>query len=152
MHTAQSMVSIVHMIAMSQLNPERGQSSGTIRNTYLHIYRNYLPYLGTYLHRYLHTYRYILPLNTNKTPPFWNNFKKGPRNRNMNRNMNIIMLPNYILLELFTSSKAWISYLRRYRTFGPLCLFLIQRGYCEAPRVNFDMIFFTWQINANTVK
>ena len=32
---------------VSQLNPERDQSSGTIRNTYIHTY------LGTYLPTYL---------------------------------------------------------------------------------------------------
>ncbi len=37
MYTAQSTVSTVHTTVMSQLNPERDQSSGTIRNTYTYI-------------------------------------------------------------------------------------------------------------------
>ena len=67
MYTAQSTVSTVHTTVMSQLNPERDQSSGTIRNTTYIPYCTYIPTSS-----YLHT----LPLKTNKTPPFRNKFKK----------------------------------------------------------------------------
>ena len=81
MYTAQSTVSTVHTTVMSQLNPERDQSSGTITNTYV---CTYLPYLHTGP-TYLPLVTYILPLKTNKTPPFEISSKKDQEDQDQDQ-------------------------------------------------------------------